>query len=311
MSLVGQVVAVTGANGFLGSACCRILTERGAVVRALVRDPSNARHLRSCAHAGVFKFELAGAIDPEALRPPIRAVVHCAYVIDDRGSGDAEYVNVEGTRRLMEQCQRNRIEQFIFVSSTAAHSEARSRYGRSKWLLENEMVLNSASIVKPATIIGTGGIFGRLRSLLRKTPALPVFYASNRIQTVFIDDVCKALEQIVLRNLKGRLIVAEQTGVSLYDFYRGIVALEGKHTLTLPCPGDLALLLVKAAEAVGLRPPISSDNLLSIKYVRHFDTGPSTDLLGLKPRDYWSSLSELARREGRPDGIRSARPNLE
>ena len=38
----GAVVAVTGANGFIGSHVCKKLLEDGYSVRAVVRDPSDA-----------------------------------------------------------------------------------------------------------------------------------------------------------------------------------------------------------------------------------------------------------------------------
>jgi nucleoside-diphosphate-sugar epimerase len=299
VSLSNQVIAVTGANGLIGSACCAALARSGATVRALVRDPAAHHELADDAHGGVFRFDLAGDLDEQSLRPPVRALIHCAYLIDDYGRGAADAINVGGTRRLMERCRRNGVAQFVFISSLAAHDQARSVYGKRKWRLENEMDPAWAATVKPGTVVGPGGVFARLRAIVRAAPILPVFYARHRIQTVFIDDLSAAIVQTVARSLTGRLIVAERAGIALADFYRGIAQLEGKRIRAVPFPGELALMLVRAAQALSIRPPITADNLLGIRHIRHADPQPSSALLGVSPRDYWSSLTELAKREGR------------
>jgi nucleoside-diphosphate-sugar epimerase len=307
MSLQGRAIAVTGANGFLGAALCRVLTEHGASVRALVRDPSRHQNLRAYARAGVYRFDLASEIDDESLAPPLDTIIHCAYVTDDRDRERSKRINLEGTRCLLQQCRQNGIGQFVFISSLAAHLNARSGYGRSKWLLENEIAAGFATIIKPGTIIGTGGVFQRLREVVRKAPLLPVFYGGHRIQTIYIDDLCEAIRRSLIRRIPGRLILAEPAGVSMRQFYRAIARLEGKPTLMKPpFPGDLALMLTKTAEAVSLPSPISSDNLLGIKYVQHFDSRPTSHLLGVTPRSFWSSVSALAGTEIDPAMVSSS-----
>ena len=306
MSLHGRTIAVTGANGFLGSTLCKFLTEQGASVRALVRDPARHQNLRAYAHAGIYRFDLASEIDDESLAPPLDTVIHCAYVMDDRDRERSKRINVEGTRRLLQQCRQNGIRQFVFISSLAAHQNARSGYGRSKWLLENEFAAGFATIIKPGTIIGTGGVFQRLRELVRKAPLLPVLYARHRIQTIYLDDLCESIRQSLTRRTQGRLILCEPDGVSMREFYRGIVRLEDKHTPILRLPGHVALILTKAAEALSLPVPISSDNLLGIKYVQHFDSRPTSHLLGITPRSYCSSISALAGIETEADTTSNA-----
>ena len=168
MSLQGRTIAVTGANGFLGSALCKFLTEQGASVRALVRDTSRHPNLRVYAGAGVYRFDLAGEIDDESLAPPLDTIIHGAYVIEDRNRERSNRINLEGARRLLHRSGQNGIKQFVFISSLAAHQNARSGYGRSKWLLENEIATGFATIIKPGTIIGNGGVFQRLREIIKK-----------------------------------------------------------------------------------------------------------------------------------------------
>ena len=79
----GSRVAVTGANGFIGSHITKQLLAKGYRVRAIVRDPSNASkvaHLKTFPHSE--NLELAkGELKEEDYRVAfagVQAVVHTA-----------------------------------------------------------------------------------------------------------------------------------------------------------------------------------------------------------------------------------------
>jgi hypothetical protein len=80
------------------------------------------------------------------------------------------------------------------------------------------------------------------------------------------------------------------------EFYRAIAAVDGIRLKVCPFPGGLALFGIRLLERAGLRPPISSDNLLGIKHLRQFD--PSADLarLGLQPLSFPESLQRLGQK---------------
>ena len=132
------MIAVTGANGFVGGALCRDLAARGLTVRPLSR---------------VAGYTLAGPVPP---LDGVSAVVHCAHDMT------APRLNVDGTWRLLDAAFRAGVGQFVFVSSLAAHAGARSAYGRAKWELEQRLAHVTGltvSVVKPGTVLGDGGLF--------------------------------------------------------------------------------------------------------------------------------------------------------
>jgi nucleoside-diphosphate-sugar epimerase len=306
----GDIIAVTGAGGFVGGACCRELTRLGATVRGLVRRPGEHGELAAFASGGLFEFDLGGKIDPKGLAGGIRAVIHCAYGITGADPQKLEAMNVEGTRRLFDECKKQGVGQVVFISSMAAHAEAKSGYGRGKWLLEQSASEMGAAIIKPGTIIGSGGLFDRARGMLRKLPIVPVpyyFSSTRRLQTVYIDDVVEAVMQSVGRKIGGIFAVAEDRGVRLRDFYAGVAALEGKKRWFVPLPVGAALVGANLAEGVGIHPPITSDNLLGMKYLRHFEVRQSNELLGIQPRGFWQSMGDLAVLEKRPDAVAAIR----
>ena len=306
--LTNTTIAVTGAGGFVGHSLCRKLFERGARVRMLVRYRSNS--------PGEHQVDLTNNImDPAALEPPVRAVVHCAW--DSKSHDAAEYkrINVDGTRWLIDRCQQAGVEQFVFVSSMAAHDQTRSIYGRTK--LEVEKLLRSlptastfSTIVAPGRIIGNGGDFFRTQAAVKKFPVIPAFYAlgQQRVQTTFVDDLCDGIIKSIESRITGRLLVAEEKGVKLIDFYRGVVALNGDGKIVLPFPGTPALLTAHLLETLGIKPAVSSSQLRDIQSLQHFHVTASNKLLGSPTwGTYWQSLEKLAVLQNKPEVIEKIR----
>lgn len=288
-----QTIVITGASGFLGRACCAAFTSAGYSVRALVRNLDAQQYLQSVSDGGVYLASMPDRIDEKAFKGAVRAVIHCAYATTGGDQQAAQETNLAGTRRLRELTQRYAIPQFVFISSMAAHKAARSTYGVTKWQLEQEMTASSDTVVKPGTIIGPGGAFERVREMVRKLPAVPLLYGDRQLQTIWIEDVSAGIVEIVRRNVTGTIILAHPDTVSMREFYQKIADIELPGKMLIPVSGDLALCAVTVLERFGLRLPISSENLLGIKYLHRFDPLPDLRRLGLEPLNFQQSLDGL------------------
>lgn len=293
MSAGKPSVVITGAAGFLGRHCCAAFSAAGFSVRALVRNPQASQDLLTVAQGGIFRCDLPDAIDNRALDGGPQALVHCAYETRSASPEQARRTNLGGTEALVRLGRAAGIRQLVFVSSLAAHRDAASVYGKTKFELEKLFDAPSDAVVKPATIVGDGGVFQRTREMLRRLPVLPLFYADRRLQTIWIEDVCQALVRSVEYGAGGTLLLAHPSGTPMREFYEAIAAVDGIRLRICPFPGDVALFGIRMLEGMGLRPPISSDNLLGIKYLRQID--PSADLarLNLEPLSFQQSLGRL------------------
>jgi nucleoside-diphosphate-sugar epimerase len=187
---------VTGATGFLGGELTKQLISRGHKVAALVRDPARAAVLRTL---GV-ELHQGDITDRESLRAPMAGadgLYHCAawYKVGVPGD-EAERINVDGTRHVLEMMCELGIPKGVYTSSVAVFSDTRgampderyrydgphlSEYDRTKWLAHYEVALPMMTrglplvIVQPGVIYGpgdTGGLHTALVDLLRKR--LPV-----------------------------------------------------------------------------------------------------------------------------------------
>ncbi|MBA4267493.1 MAG: UDP-glucose 4-epimerase, partial [Comamonadaceae bacterium] len=149
------MIAVTGANGFVGQAITSRLTSDGRLVRPLVRADVASKMPSAVAVGG-----MGPETDWASKLVGVSCVIHCAarvHVMKDRETDPlAAYraINVEGTRRLAMESSKAGVRRLIFISSIKvngeqtlsgqAFSEAdkpapNDPYGVSKWEAEQAL----------------------------------------------------------------------------------------------------------------------------------------------------------------------------
>jgi nucleoside-diphosphate-sugar epimerase len=122
MNAPTPVVVVTGANGLVGEAVCRALSERGAHVRAVVRRPGTAPSLDNVEeHVGDFYDpQLAADVTAGA-----GAVVSTVHPLGDDPDVQQQ-VAVEGTPVLARAARDAGVSTFVHVSTAAVYDRSPS-----------------------------------------------------------------------------------------------------------------------------------------------------------------------------------------
>lgn len=116
---------VTGATGLLGNNLVRELIARGCLVKALVR--SRAKGEQQFNHLPGVELVVGDMADVDAFAASLQGcdtVFHTAAYFRDNYKGgshwkELEKINVQGTRRLLDQAYRAGIRRFIHTSSIA------------------------------------------------------------------------------------------------------------------------------------------------------------------------------------------------
>lgn len=296
-----RVIAITGATGLLGSALCEHFARAGWAVRALSRRPLQ---LPPTVAAGVrarvshYHLDLPEHI-PASAFDGCDAVVHAAYSMRSVDRAADARVNLDGTRRLLRGIRAAGVPRYVFVSSVSAHEQAQGFYGQSKLTLELELDPATDLIVRPGLILARhAGLFVRMLRVVRSSGIAPLFGGGRQIiQTVHIADLCDAFRAALDRDIRGSVTVCEPGGLPMRDLFLLMASMLKRRLFILPLPFGPAIFALRAAEALGLRLPVSSDNLLGLRSMKHFDSRPDLARLGVTLRDAPDSLAHLLEQE--------------
>jgi nucleoside-diphosphate-sugar epimerase len=259
-------IAVTGANGFVGTAVCQRLGTDGHEVRSIVRRAGSGVD-------GTEEFLIDDVFTTESWPDALAgqdAVIHlAAHVHQPAKPGDDSIdqyrrINTSATLRLAAAAASAGIKNFVFMSSVAAHGDAgdangftftvdqasapRTPYGISKFEAEEglrEVATTSMSVtaVRIPMVYGprAPGNFARLLSLVHSGVPLPFAAVRNRRTLISQWNLADAVAHELTTERSGfRLIqVADREPISTPDLMRAISAGLGRRARLWAAPPTL------------------------------------------------------------------------
>lgn len=155
---MSELVALTGATGFIGQHLLAGFRERGTPLRVLARNPARVGPLPPGSET------LRGCVtDPGTLRRLVAgadSVVHCAGSVRGVTRAQFDRVNADATGTLAEAAAAAGVARFLLISSLAAREPRLSAYAASKRAGE-ERVLAAAggmgvNVFRPPAVYGPG-----------------------------------------------------------------------------------------------------------------------------------------------------------
>ena len=128
-----DVVFITGAGGFVGSAVARELSKAGFALRALVRPGSPTTNLEGLA-AELVEGDMRDASAVFTATKGARYVFHVAadYRLWSPEPEEILSTNIEGTRTVMEAAKAAVVERVVYTSSVATSRRARTDLRRTR-----------------------------------------------------------------------------------------------------------------------------------------------------------------------------------
>ncbi len=265
-------ILLTGGTGFVGSYVLRELLREGHTARCLVRATG-----RGPAVADGRVEEFAGDVTrPASLEGAAEgcdAVIHLVGIVDEKRSKGVTFdaVHDKGTRAVVDEARRAKVDRFIHMSANGARPDGVSRYQTSKWSAE-QYVIHAAferwTILRPSTIFGDPGednpefAVRIARSLIKPFPVLPLFGdGSFLMQPISVEEVASAFVQSLTRDaVRGRsYCVAGEERISYKEMLDRITWALGYHTKPkIRQPIWLVRPVIHSVGRVGLL-PISPD----------------------------------------------------
>lgn len=248
--MIGDLVAVTGATGFVGRNLVMHLRDQGYAVRALVRRG------RALSGAEVIAGDLeSGEGLPELVRGA-RFVFHLGGRVTAPSEAAFDRANVEGTRKLVKAVEQTGLERLIHVSSLAATGPSqRGRpidetaepgpvtiYGRSK--LKAEAVLRESTapwvIARPCAVYGPydRAFLDLYRSGSKLGIAPVIGDGRQELSMIHVQDLCEGLERLALSPFcaGGTYHLAHPEVVSQLELARTVGTAMGRKVHPIPVP---------------------------------------------------------------------------
>ncbi|MYM62850.1 NAD-dependent epimerase/dehydratase family protein [Pseudomaricurvus sp. HS19] len=269
-------IAVTGANGFVGTALCSHLAKRQHRVIALLRSPAALNQWPEDSNSRAVSVDYNDDSSLLTVLAGCDVVVHLIARTHSADSADAlrDYlkVNLELSERIAKLAARAGIRRLVYLSSIKALGEATcgtpfssgsepqptTPYGISK--LETEQRLQELcqelgmelTVVRPPLIYAAHakGNIHTLRRALEKGLPLPLASIHNHRSIVTLPHLCELLRHCCeLPQMAGQtLLTSDCPTLSTPQLVRKIAADIGRPARLLPIPPALLRL---AARCVG------------------------------------------------------------
>ncbi len=224
-------VLVTGGSGALGSKVVPRLAASGSAVRVMTH--SGRRVVGADSVAG----DLLTGAGLEAAVAGAECVVHLA----SSPGRQAQVVDVEGTRRLLEAAAGAGVGHFVYMSITGVDRLPEYTYYGHK--LAAEGVVRSGPL--PWSIVRATQFFGFIDFLLRSAASFPVMLLPKgfRTQPVEVGEVAARVIEVVARGPQGML--PEMGGPEVFTAEQIAAGWRRAHhvrrpLLAVPLPGKVA-----------------------------------------------------------------------
>lgn len=269
-------IGITGATGFVGRHLVRGLVAHGFAVTAFQRHPGE----EVISGVEVRQLILPDQIDVGDF-VGLDMLVHGAFVEYGPNHAAADEINREGTRNVL-AAARAHGARVVYLSTMSAHPGALSHYGRNKLELESLFDPSRDAILKLGLVLGDGGLFGSMTTLLRHASIVPLPDGGRQpIQTLWIGDLEAAIVAIAERGLSGHFAVAHPDVRTMRELYVTICeGLDVRRTF-VPVPLGLVELGAGLLETMRIPFPIRRENVLGLKALIPWDNADSMCRLGI------------------------------
>jgi dihydroflavonol-4-reductase len=268
------MIAVTGANGLLGSFMVRKLVAESIPFIALKREGSDLSLLEDI--ASKINWRNADINDPESLTEALTGmsgVIHTAAVVSyhKRDKDKLFKVNVEGTKNVVNSCLDLGIHRVLHVSSVAALGRQKgqvftdetnkwatgtinSNYAESKYLAELEVWRGreeglSMVIVNPSVILAPTDWNKSSAQLFKYAWQERPFYTDGSFSAVDVRDVADCMLRLYQSTIEGERFILSNTPITYLNFFQLAAKHFSKKAPTIRV-GKPLLQLAAAFEAV-------------------------------------------------------------
>jgi len=247
------MIAVTGANGLLGSFIVRRLIQQQKPFIAIKRQNSDTSLLSDV--SAQITWRTADVLDPVAFEEALQGVttvIHAAAVVSFNPAHEKKIynINVLGTRNVVNACLSQNIARLVHISSVAAlgrqkgqelideknkwtESSINSRYAESKYFAELEVFRGQEEglktvIVNPSVILAPADWLKSSAQLFKYVWDEKKYYIEANLNYVDVRDVVGSVFQLMESSIQGQRFIVNGGAVRFAEFFALVARKLGK-----------------------------------------------------------------------------------
>ncbi len=279
-------VLITGANGFIAKNISKVLKQAGFFVIGTSRVTKPVPY-----YDEIFYGVLGEPLKDVYEKHEIEVIIHCAYDKDDIDN----IRNAEGTIIWAEQAEKNSVGLQIFISSLSADENASTPYGQKKYETEEWFLKHNHAVLRPGLVIGNGGLFQAMVSIVRKSPVIPLIdMGKTMMYLTDIDILSEIVRDTVMNKIKVERgviwYVQQEMPFTFLEILKEICKKYKLFRIFIPIPYFAVSLLLNLTEKVKfLKLGLNINNLKGLRQLNNKKF--KSDLNSLGYREY--SLTTL------------------
>jgi dihydroflavonol-4-reductase len=266
------MIAVTGANGLLGSHILQRLSDENVPVIGVKKPTSDTHHLKDLT---TITWREADLLDAESLAEALKgatAVIHTAAQVsfNPRSRNQIIEVNAIGTKNIVNTCLTLGIDHLIHISSVAAigrqkgfqHINEESKwvagdlntdYAESKYLAELEVWRGheeglNVSVINPSIILAPPDQTKSSAQLFHYVMKEKLFYTEGHLNFVDVRDVVEMIFQMYRNKIYGERFIANGGHTTFKNLFTQIAQRLNKRPPSVNLPSSLLSVLAVAEE---------------------------------------------------------------
>ena len=254
-------IYITGVSGFIGRRLAQHFLDSGHRVLGCGSSPTS----RSKAPEGLDRFDVLclGETAPANTFTELDAVVHTAY----NPAPGSEDLNVEGTDAWRTSAAQQGAQKQLFLTSHSADAAATSEYGRQKFRLETLFLEHGHQVARCGLVIGNGGLFQRMMTLISRLPILPLLDGGKAPTLVTgSGDLVLSIERMLKDSAEDSALpknanLFNPDPISLRDLLKATRRALRSRTFFLPIPSAILLPPLWIARNLGINLPVNEENV--------------------------------------------------
>jgi nucleoside-diphosphate-sugar epimerase len=272
-----KTVLITGGSGFLGINLVRYFLAKGPK-NIVVLDIADFDYADVKDRVTFKKGDIRDNASVEKAMAGVNFVIHSAAALPLYDVEDILSTDLEGTKTLLAAAEKEHVERFVHISSTAVYGipdhhpiseddplDGVGPYGKAKIMAEEAclayrkrgMVL---PILRPKSFVGPErlGVFALLYDWAKDGRHFPMLGSgSNRYQLLDVEDLCEAI--YLCLTLDGDAVndtfnIGAKVFTSMREDYQSVLDEAGFGKRIIPLPAAPAIAILKILEFFKLSP---------------------------------------------------------